>query len=165
MPTSLPSVQMGTPEILYLPISASASLTVFSGERKNGFTITPFSLLLTRSTISACLSIGIFLWMIPTPPSRAIAIAISVSVTVSIAAVISGVLSLIVFVRFVETSTLFGSTFDSPGISRTSSKVRPCLPNLLSKFVSSILFLHPYHIFKFYYTKKQPSWQHYFCFI
>ena len=92
IPTSLPSRQIGTPEILYLPMSASASRTVFSGERKKGFTITPFSLLFTRSTMSACFSIGMFLWMMPTPPSRAIAIAIAVSVTVSIAAVIKGVL-------------------------------------------------------------------------
>ncbi len=142
IPISFPSRQMGTPEILYLPIRSSASLTVFSGERKNGLTITPFSLLFTRSTMSACLSIAMFLWITPTPPSRAIAIAIAVSVTVSIAAVIRGVLRRIVLVRLVETSTLLGSTSDSPGIRRTSSKVSPSLPNLSLKLVFSIILLH-----------------------
>ena len=68
-----------------------ASWTKWSGERKNGLTMTPFSERLTLSTSSACFSIDMFLWMMPMPPSRAMAIAISVSVTVSMAAVISGV--------------------------------------------------------------------------
>ena len=50
MPTSTPSSQIGTPEILKRPISSSASLTRLSGARKKGFAITPFSERFTRST-------------------------------------------------------------------------------------------------------------------
>ena len=38
---------IGTPEIRYLPINASASYTLSSGVKKNGFEITPFSERLT----------------------------------------------------------------------------------------------------------------------
>ena len=129
MPTSLPSSQMGTPEMRKFPIISSASRTRLSGERKKGFAITPFSERFTLSTWSACRSMGMFLWMMPTPPSRAMAMAISDSVTVSIAAVRMGALSLIVRVSCVEKSTSLGNTWDSAGISRTSSKVRPSFVN------------------------------------
>ena len=99
MPTSTPSWQMGTPEILNRPMISSASFTRFSGERKKGLTITPFSERFTRSTWSAWRSMVMFLWMIPMPPSRAMAMAMSDSVTVSIAAVIMGVFSRMVLVR------------------------------------------------------------------
>ena len=48
----------------------------------------------------------------------------SLSVTVSIAAEIKGMLSLIESVSLEEISTSAGSTADSAGIRRTSSKVR-----------------------------------------
>ncbi len=48
--------------------------------------IMPLSERFTRSTWAHCASIGMFLWMIPIPPSRAMAIAIRCSVTVSMAA-------------------------------------------------------------------------------
>ncbi len=120
----------------------SASWTECSGERKNGFAMTPFSERFTQSTISACLRIGIFLWMMPTPPSRAMAMAMLVSVTVSIAEVISGIFSRIFFVRRVSMLTSFGSTFDSAGISRTSSNVSPSFTNFSDAFAFSIAFLH-----------------------
>jgi len=58
----------------------------------------------------------------PRPPSFAIAIAILASVTVSIAALIMGMFSEICRVSFVFKSTFRGSTFDLPGMRRTSSK-------------------------------------------
>ena len=45
------------------------------------------------STSCACCSIDMFLWMIPKPPSRAMAIAVFDSVTVSIAADRNGMFS------------------------------------------------------------------------
>ncbi len=90
MPTSfLPSV-MGTPEILNFAINASASPSVCSGVNEKGSVITPFSERLTLSTSSACASMDIFLWIMPIPPCRAMAIAILCSVTVSIPALIMG---------------------------------------------------------------------------
>ncbi len=55
-----------------------------------GSTIIPDSLRLTRSTSSACRSMGKFLWMTPMPPCCAMAMARRLSVTVSIAAEQSG---------------------------------------------------------------------------
>ena len=81
MPTSTPSSQIGTPEILKRPIRSSASRTRLSGARKKGFAMTPFSERFTRSTWSACFSMVMFLWMMPTPPSRAMAMAMSVFFT------------------------------------------------------------------------------------
>ena len=48
-----------------------------------GSVIMPDSLRLTRSTIDACSSMERLRWMMPRPPSRAIAIAMRDSVTVS----------------------------------------------------------------------------------
>ncbi len=81
------------------------------------------------STSSTCCSMDIFLWIIPMPPSRAMAIAILDSVTVSMAEVIMGVLSVISLVRLVLMSIMFGVTSLFAGISRTSSKVSPSLIN------------------------------------
>ena len=140
IPTSLPlSSTIGTPEILNFPIRSSASLTIWSSVSEKGFTITPFSERLTLSTSSACCSIDIFLWMIPIPPSRAIAIAMRESVTVSIAAVMIGVLSLTVLVRLVPSFIILGVTFDSAGIRSTSSNVRPSFWNLLFMSVSILV--------------------------
>ena len=63
------------------------------------------------------------------PPSRASAIAVRASVTVSMAAETSGISSAIVRVNRVAVATSFGSTEDSAGTRRTSSKVRPRRPN------------------------------------
>ena len=61
MPTSLRPSVTGTPEMRNFAIRLFASASVFSGERKNGSVITPFSDLFTLSTSSACASIDIFL--------------------------------------------------------------------------------------------------------
>ena len=105
IPTSLRPSVIGTPEIRYFAIRSFASSSVCSGERKKGSVITPFSERFTLSTSSACASIDIFLWMIPIPPWRAIAIAILCSVTVSIPALIIGIFNTIFFVRCVDRST------------------------------------------------------------
>ena len=52
------------------------------------------------------------------------------SVTVSMAADTSGISSAIVRVSRLAVTTSFGSTADSAGTSRTSSKVRPSFANL-----------------------------------
>jgi len=67
----------------------------------------------------------IFLWIMPIPPSLAIAIAILAPVTVSMAAVIIGVFSLTFPASLVPSCIILGVTSDSPGIRRTSSNVRP----------------------------------------
>ena len=94
MPTSLPCPSTtGTPEIWNFAIKPTASRSVASGVSVIGLRIIPLSDRFTRSISDACLSIGMFLWITPMPPARAIAIAISLSVTVSIAAATSGTLS------------------------------------------------------------------------
>ena len=126
MPTSLSSSSTtGTPEMRYFAISASASPSVLSGVSEKGLVMTPFSERLTRSTCSACMSIDMFLWMTPMPPSRAMAMAMRYSVTVSMAALMTGMFNLTLFVRQVERSTSAGSTSLSAGTSSTSSKVSP----------------------------------------
>ena len=55
-----------------------------------GFTTIPLSDFLTFTTSRAWSSIGIFLCIIPIPPSLAMVIAVCDSVTVSIAALTSG---------------------------------------------------------------------------
>ncbi len=57
--------------------------------------------------------------------------AISDSVTVSMAAVSIGALRRMVSVSWVEKSASLGSTWDSAGISSTSSKVRPSFENFI----------------------------------
>ena len=121
----LSSSTIGTPDILYFAIILSASWIVWSFDKKNGSTITPLSLLLTLSTSEACSSIDIFLWIIPIPPCLAIDIAIFDSVTVSIPALIKGIFSLIVLVKFVCVFISFGNISDFWGINKTSSKVNP----------------------------------------
>ena len=103
----------GTPEILKRDIKSSASCSVRSFVRENGLVITPFSLRLTLSTSAACCSIVIFLWIIPIPPSRAIAIAIADSVTVSIAELISGMFSVMSLAKVVWRSASFGVKSDA----------------------------------------------------
>ena len=57
------------------------------------------------------------------------AMAMRYSVTVSMAALISGIFRRIFFVSWVCRSTSAGRTSLAAGISRTSSKVSPCLRN------------------------------------
>ena len=92
IPTSLPARVTGTPEMLKRSIKSSASRMRLSGEIVIGSTIIPDSLRLTRSTSSACRSIGMLRWTMPRPPWRAMAIASLDSVTVSIAALTIGTL-------------------------------------------------------------------------
>ena len=99
IPTNFcPASTIGIPPILLSRISFSASPMVASTKRVIGSTIIPLSLLFTRLTCSACLSMLMFLCKIPIPPSRASAIARLASVTVSIAADNIGTLSVMDFV-------------------------------------------------------------------
>ena len=125
IPTNLPPSQIGTPEIRNFLMRSSASCKVCSGERKNGSVITPFSERFTLSTSSACAWMDMFLWMIPIPPCRAMAIAMRCSVTVSIAALIIGIFKTIFFVRCVVNSIILGVTSEYCGTNNTSSKVIP----------------------------------------
>ena len=77
-----------------------------------------------------------FLWMIPNPPSRAIAIAMRASVTVSMAAESRGMFSFSVGVNSTVVSTFRGSVLLMAGTSRTSSKVSP-----VRRFSSSIILI------------------------
>ncbi len=70
-----------------------------------GSTIIPLSERLTRSTSSACSSIGRFLWMMPMPPCCARAMARLASVTVSMAALARGTFSRMLRVNRDDTST------------------------------------------------------------
>ena len=105
----------------YCAHSPSTSSIVASGVVVIGSVIIPDSLRLTRSTIAAWSAIDRFRWMIPMPPSRAIAIARRVSVTVSIAAEMSGVATVMRRVTRLEVSASLGMTSVCPGSSRTSS--------------------------------------------
>src|SRR5216117_1689825 len=125
IPTSRPaSSTIGTPEMRNRSISRTASRTGRSGPRVMGWRIIHDSLRLTRSTSAAWRSIGMFLWITPIPPSRAMAIAISASVTVSMAAATSGMLRGMPRVKRERTSTLRGCIVECRGTRRTSSKVR-----------------------------------------
>ncbi|MNR15352.1 hypothetical protein D3C85_1318800 [compost metagenome] len=101
--------------------------------------ITPLSDLFTRSTCSACSSIGIFLCIIPIPPSRAIAIASADSVTVSMAELMNGIFNFTPGASTVETSISLPNTSDFLGTNNTSSNVKPSLPNLSSLTAYHIL--------------------------
>ena len=70
----------------------------------------PLSDFLTFVTCLHCVSISMFLWIIPIPPSLAIAIAARCSVTVSIAAETIGILRDILRVSLLSSDTSFGST-------------------------------------------------------
>ena len=110
---------------------AIASRTRFCGSRKKGSVMTPCSERLTLSTSLACSSMLMFLWMMPSPPSRAMAMARRLSVTVSIAAEMMGRLSESPSHSVVRRSTSFGKTSDACGMSRTSSNASPSLITLL----------------------------------
>ena len=96
---------------------------MLSSFKNIGSVITPFSCLLTLSTSIACSSIVMFLWIIPIPPSLAIAIAILDSVTVYILALINGIFNDIFFVNLVFKLTSLGKISDLFGTNNTSSNV------------------------------------------
>jgi hypothetical protein len=75
-----------------------------------GDAIIPLSARFTRSTSRAWSTGRRFLWMMPMPPARAIAIAARPSVTESIAADSSGTLSSSFLVSRVLSSTSWGRT-------------------------------------------------------
>ena len=123
MPTSLRPTVTGTPLMRYLAMTSRASATRASGTTVTGSTIIPDSERLTLSTSDAWAAMVMFLWMIPMPPSWAMAMARWASVTVSMAAERMGTLSVMERVRRVWMSTSEGSTLDLWGASSTSSKV------------------------------------------
>ena len=128
IPTRNPSGRtIGTPLIAKRAMSRCASLSEASGPSVMGLRIMPLSDRLTRSTSWAWRSAGMFLWMTPTPPSRATAMAMRASVTVSMAAETRGTWSAMRFVSRVEMSVSLGWTREWPGTRRTSSKVRASL--------------------------------------
>ena len=114
----------GRPEMWWARMRSRASRTRRSGAMVTGSTTMPDSAFLTLLTSSACASTLTFLCTMPMPPSRAMRMAVSASVTVSIAALHSGMLSLMPVVSRVATSTSVGRTALSAGTRRTSSKVR-----------------------------------------
>jgi len=126
MPTSLPLCSTtGMPEMRLASISARASPSVASGEMVIGLTTIPLSKRLTARTAAHCCSTVRLRCNTPIPPSCAMTIAMSASVTVSIAEEITGILSAISRVSRVAVLAIEGSTSDSAGRSRTSSKVSP----------------------------------------
>ena len=151
IPTNLPSLVIGTPEMRNFAISSSASCKVCSSDKENGSVMTPFSERFTLSTSSACASIDIFLWMIPIPPCLAIAIAMRCSVTVSIAALIIGIFNVILLVSFVFREIMSGVTSEYCGTNNTSSKVIPSPIILLIFFILAfcmIILLYFHHAIK-----------------
>src|SRR5256886_15203544 len=105
-----------------LPIS---SRIVWSGEIVTGFRIMPLSDFLTLSTSAAWSAAESTRWMIPMPPSRAIAMASLASVTVSMAALMTGMLIVMRRDNCVRVSVSAGTTEDLAGTNATSSKVSP----------------------------------------
>ena len=103
--------------------SAMTWRTRMSGVTVMGSRSTPDSKRLTLATSAACSFGEKFLWMMPIPPSCAMAIARRASVTVSMAAETSGMFNSSLRVRrdFRETSR--GRTREWAGRRRTSSKV------------------------------------------
>src|SRR5438105_733221 len=90
-----------------------------------GFRIMPLSDFLTLSTSAAWSAGESTRWMIPIPPSRAIAMASRASVTVSMAALTMGMLIVMRRVNRVRVSVSAGKTEDFAGTNATSSKVSP----------------------------------------
>src|SRR5207247_2383500 len=125
MPTSLPFLVTGMPEIRYCSMILCASRMVWSGEMVTGFRIMPLSDFLTLSTSAAWSAGESTRWMIPIPPSRAIAMASRASVTVSMAALTIGMLIVMRRVNRVRVSVSAGKTEDLAATNATSSKVSP----------------------------------------
>ena len=111
IPISFPlSSTTGIPPILDSRMILCASPRVAVAESVIGSMIMPLSERLTLRTWSAWASMLMFLWMIPIPPSCAIAMASADSVTVSIAAEISGMFSWILRVSWVMVLVSRGRT-------------------------------------------------------
>jgi len=91
-------------------VSSMTSRIVCSGRTVIGSWMIPLSKRFTRATWRAWDSTVMFLWMMPMPPSCAIAIARRCSVTVSIAADTTGRLRRIPRVSCVARLTSCGST-------------------------------------------------------
>src|SRR5438876_2878764 len=117
---------------------AWASPSVALGGSVTGSTIIPLSERLTRSTCAHWSRIERFLWITPIPPSRASAMASSASVTVSIAALTTGMLSVIPREKRVRVSTSRGWTAAKPGTRRTSSNVRASGPTFAVQATRSL---------------------------
>jgi hypothetical protein len=94
----------------YSRMRRSASSRVAVGGRVTGSWIIPASERFTLRTMAAWASMERFLWMTPSPPSRAMAMAISASVTVSMAAERMGMLRKRRLVSRVLTETSLGRT-------------------------------------------------------
>src|SRR3954447_22508577 len=130
IPTSRPSWSVtGTPEMRYLPHSASTWASVSSGEQVTGSVTIPASDRFTTSTCAACSSTDRLRCSTPRPPARAMAMAIRDSVTVSIGEDTSGTLIRTLRVTWVPVSTALGTTSDSAGSSSTSSKGSASIAN------------------------------------
>ena len=100
-----------------------------------GSVIMPFSERLTLRAISTWSSMDMFLWMMPMPPSRAMAMAKRCSVTVSMAALMRGMFMRIPRVSQVLTLVVAGNTSDAAGIKSTSSKVSASRANLSAQSI------------------------------
>ena len=110
MPTRVSPSTTGRPEMLYSLMTVSACSTVMAGGTVMGEMIMPDSDFLTFSTSSRCWAMVMFLWTTPTPPLRASWMAMRDSVTVSMAALTSGMLSLMSGVSQEDTSARSGVT-------------------------------------------------------
>ena len=124
MPSSvMSSATTGTPLMWKVAHSASTSARLMSGPMVMGSTTMPASERFTRSTMAAWSSTDRLRWMMPRPPSRAMAMAMADSVTVSMAAEMSGTLRVMRLVTRELVLTSEGITSVSRGMRRTSSKV------------------------------------------
>lgn len=119
---SLPLSVTGKPEKPHFSRSFASSPHVMFGVMHRGLLMKPCSYRLTFSTCATCFSIGILEWIIPMPPSKAIAMAIVVSVTVSMGLDAIGVFKEIDFVKRESSSTSWTPKSICPGMQIKSSK-------------------------------------------
>src|SRR5688572_12274441 len=122
--TRQPGATTGSPEMRCCWVSFSTSRTVMSSEIVIGSLTMPLSKRLTFVTSAACARGDMFLWMMPIPPSWAMAIASRASVTVSMAEDTTGMLRPMLRVSRVLRLTSRGRTVEWAGTRRTSSKVK-----------------------------------------
>ena len=115
---------MGRPEMWCSFMTSRAREILSWGRRVMGSTTMPLSWRLTLSTSSAWPSIDRLRWMMPMPPCWARAMAIRDMVTVSMAALTTGMLSVMWRLSRVATEAWPGTTSDLAGRMRTSSKVK-----------------------------------------
>mmetsp|Transcript_145318 Transcript_145318/g.264072 ORF Transcript_145318/g.264072 Transcript_145318/m.264072 type:complete len:241 (-) Transcript_145318:317-1039(-) len=117
----LPSSVTGKPVNPQLPLTTSSSATVIVGLMQMGSMMKPLSNFFTFMTSLHWSSIEMFEWMIPMPPSNAIAMAVRASVTVSIGLDTIGVFSLIFFVKRDHKWTSCTPKLICPGMQMRSS--------------------------------------------